>query len=1158
MQSVELTDEEALAILDAPEAPAATSPILSDSEALSILGEVDVPGKPGVMASLGAGLLEGAAGVADMAKLGLAALDPGQAFIQDPRSGIGAGLRGMAQQLVPPEVQGRGTWYGEDLPRTVGRMGPGLAASVAMPAAGLGQLAAPAAGAYWASQAGPDAFFRTLESTGDTNTALKALVGESALAQLEQLGLGGAFTRIGKKLAGPAGQKAVSKLALMAGMGGVTLKEVGTEVAQQLGSDLLKLGLTPEEVDLLDGVMATATDPVNWTLGVLGGVAKGAVDVAKGAKPTEAPGRRQETAKPKATLEPIQEPVAPQTQPEGPTEGADMLGPSAIERGGRVFGTEGTPGALEERGRKQRLEVGKIAEEWRREAGAPKPAPQPKAKPGVLATLNTEPDGGADVLDPEAKPEATLEEIQEPKPDAEPEEGDILMHAGLPPLRGTDRLSLSADASKRTLKKAGKAAYEGLIKTHGGKPEAAALMEERARGEVEIQASRAKSATKAVKRAIRRHNKTSDDKITNKRLMEALTDPKAMKALPDSVRPQVEKMREISDNLSRIIVNEGMTGQTMSEVIEGRMGEYLRRAYKAHSDPKWAERVPQDVRNRLESLLVSWSAPMSKDMKKALQARAFAEGRPKTMEQREAHFELQSRRRLQGKSVDDIRAEMLAMLHDAQRVAENPWAAFAKSKLKRQDVSLFKARKGLPVEMREYLGEEKNPYTAYTNTIIKQARFVATHRKFKEMRAEGLGTWLHEKPTVKDGVNYTERVSVADNPRLAPLVGDKDLYTTKEIRKALFEADKTMANPWWRGLMIANTVLKATKTVYQPWAVAKQAQSQISALVRNGHALFALRNANMIRKVMYSNDPKYVAMREEMMSHQLLDTSVAAAEFKDVQEAMANRQLNEPYRSIVTGNDMLGALYTQPDNFSKAASYWAEKRAYLKAGLDEKTAQRTAADNTKNLYPTYSRIVPWINAMRRQPFFGTFMAFKSEQVRTQIANLRLIGKEIKSENPVIKRKAIKRVATTIAGYSMAPVGATVYNMLNGVDREEDERRRERVSKFDKERNLVWVGDKEYFDISDIDDGAWVTDPMLRILAGADTEEVIAELVRENIGPFKELSLVSETIVQWAWGRDKYGKPIDNRWEWFKKNVTPSGWKKPSVSEALGLRIKSIP
>lgn len=1131
----ELTYEEAVAFLDAPEATesatatSATSRLLSPEEAVSFLSQEKMPAKPGAFKSLVAGGLEGLAGVADMAKLGLAALDPGQTFIQDPRSSVGAGLRGMAQQLVPPEAQGRGTWYGEDLPRAAGRMAPGLAASVAMPAAGLGQLAAPASGAYWASQAGPDAFFSTLEGTdGDTDAALKALVGNSALAQLEQLGLGGQFTRIGKKLAGEAGERAVSKLALMAGLGGGTLKEVGTEVVQQLGSDLLTLGLTPAEVDLLDGVIATATDPTIWTLGVLGSAAEAAVDVAKGgAAPSEKipdiSGATQGQPSPStpASME------ATQAQPEAPVGQAE---PVALPEATVVA---------------QEPETAQVS--------IPGQVSEPAA-PGAHIAATSPPQTEA------AQEPAASEEVQEPKPDAEPEEGDILMHAGLPPLRGTDRMSLSADASKRALKKGAKAIHEGLIKTHGGKPEAAALMEERARGQVEIQASRARSATKAVKRAIYRHNKgkATADKITNKRLMAAMTDPNALAALPDSVRPQVEKMRQLSDDLSRTIVDEGMTGQTMSEVIEGRMGEYLRRAYKAHNDPKWAERVPQDVRNRLESLLVSWSAPLDKGTEKALQSKAFEEGRPKTMEQREAHFELQSRRRLQGKPVDDIRAEMLAMLHDAQRVAENPWAAFAKSKLKRQDVSLFKARKGLPVEMREYLGEEKNPYTAYTNTIIKQASFVATHRKFKEMRAEGMGRWLHEKPTVKDGVNYTERVSVAGNPRLAPLVGDADLYTTKEIRKALFEADKTMANPWWRGLMIANTVLKATKTIYQPWAVSKQAMSQITALTRNGHALFATRNANMIRKVMYSGQPKYVAMREEMMAHQLLDTSVAAAEFKDVQETMANRKLNEPWSTAVKVNDMLAGLYTQPDNFSKTASYWSEKRAYLKAGLDEKTAQLTAANNTKNLYPTYSRIVPWVNAARKQPFFGTFMAFKSEQVRTQIENLRLIGKELKSDNPAIKRKAVKRIASTIVGYSMAPIGAMTANMLNGVDSEEDERRRERVSEYDRERDLIWTGDKEYFDISDIDDGAWVTDPMLRIAAGADAEEVIAELVRENFGPFKELSLVSQSIAEWAWGRTKYGTPIENRWEWFKQNVTPSGWKKPSLGEAMGLRIKSIP
>ena len=731
-------------------------------------------------------------------------------------------------------------------------------------------------------------------------------------------------------------------------------------------------------------------------------------------------------------------------------------------------------------------------------------------------------------------------------PEAPPEKTVELL-AGLPPIKEGAPQEHAAEATGRVKE----ALYEGLIKTHGGKPELAARLEERSKGEVNAAALEARGNVRAVKRAIRQHAKATGETLAPERIQEAMQSPKAMAALPDAVRPHVAKMRDQADRLSRILVSEGMTDKTMAQAIQGRMGKYLRTSYQAHSDPAWAKKVPQDVRNRLKSLLVSWSEPLRPEKLAELEQRQANEKLP-TMERRKAEFELGSRRALQGKDVGEIEAEMQALLDDAKATAENPWAALANSNLKRKDLSIFKARKGLPDELKAFLGEEKDPYANYTNTILKQASFVANHRKLKAIRDVGIGKWLFEKPTIQEGKNYTVRVSAADNPRLAPLVGDSELYTTEKIKKALFDSQPSYSKGW-KWAMAANAAIKGTKTIYQLHAVPKQAVSQITALLKNGHIGYALANAKGIVRAMSGADKE---AQLELTRLGILGESVAAAEFRDVKEQFTGKKIAPAYQGLARANDLIGAAFGKPDDFSKVAGFYAETAALKKAGFSEAQAKEHAANIVRNLYPTYSRITRWVDKFRRQPLVGTFMAFKAEQVRTNFERLKLIGEELKSGNEVLATRAKKRIGYLLAGQAAAPAAAVAWNMLNGVDSDEDDDRRLFVPEWDQQRNLVWEGgDKKgtYTDLSDIDEGSWLTDPLLRIADGEDASKVLGEMYREDVEPFASFSLLSKMAIEYVRGEKMDGTPIDDRAAYLREQLTPSSIRNFDPRGLSGLR-----
>jgi len=1109
-----------------------------------------------------------------------------------PGSGLleaaGGALEQAGQTIYPPESRGTGSFLGESLPAMAGGLAPGLAAGMVNP--GLGA-------ATFGAQFGAPAYFQTLKETGDTTKAVESYLGNAAIAQLNELGFGAPLKRILGKFGSEAGQKALSSATLLwdmakgAGKGNLAL-------AAQAGlSAKLDEVLTGQDRQVLKEMGASLTSPegaaVGGFLGFLGSLqrpraAKEAPEVKGEAKPVQTqPEKAPEATQPEAVTEAEKaqarkiigrpEPVVAGAAPTMSESGAAReerraRAMKAVEQMGKAAGASEEEIASSHRLLKlvpdEMLDT-EFAEQARKlRGGEPLPAIEepPKAAPEELRAKADQEIGQPIPPEPApvSEPKAALETTT--KSEAKPGTKIIEMFAGLPPFRGK-ATEFSAEKTKAGLRKVGRKFVQNLLLSHGAKPKRAARLEELAKGELEVESSRATSASRAVDQAVKAHNKANPaSPIELEHITEALKDQTGAKtaALPPGVREPTERMRAHMDKMSRIMIDEGMTNQTMTEVYKGRLGEYMRSTYKAHIDPKWADKIEPEVRNKLESLLVSWSQPPDQATIKSLEAAAKNKKLNGEL-RRQALFELKARKDLQGKTVEQVRAGMEAMLDDARLLAENPYAAMAKSNLKRKDLSVFKPRKGIPDEMKAFLGEEKNPLVAYTNTIIKQAAHIASHRKFVAMRAEGLGKWLFEEPTTKGGTNYTTRVSAGDNPRLAPLVQGKDLYTTAEIKKALFDADTILNHPIMKWLTVLNSGLKGTKTIYdQPKGTLRQAWQQIAPLVRNGYAVHAFTNAKRIGQIMFGKSPEMVAEREKLIRLRVIDTSITAAEIKDIRDISAARQLNQPWKTIAKASEKAAALFSHPDNFTKIAGWEVEKKNLMEQGLSEAAAEEKAADRIRDLLPTYSRIAKGPDFWRRQPVFGTFMAFKAEQGRNTFSLLRLISEEVKDPNPVVRKQGLKRAAHALAGAAMYPLASKVFNMVNGVDQEQDDRNRKRASEFDEQRNLIWTPNDTYVDVSDLDDGSYLTDPIMRTVAGEDPEKVIKEMVRENFYPFGEPSLITKTFVHFWEARDEYGKPMDgkngrqNKWQWLRDQILPFTLsKKIDFGRISGLGVRKL-
>jgi len=610
-------------------------------------------------------------------------------------------------------------------------------------------------------------------------------------------------------------------------------------------------------------------------------------------------------------------------------------------------------------------------------------------------------------------------------------------------------------------------------------------------------------------------------------IKDALENSDLIRDLPENMRRPVALLREHLDRLSRRLIETGAAKGPMVGIIERNLGEYVTKAHQAYTDPEWADKVPEDVRNRLFSLWKSWSMPISKGELGVLEAASKQEGEAGRL----AQMELAGRKDFLDMSEDEIRGEMDAILQRAKEHADNPFAHIASGKLGRKDLSIFKHRKTIPKELHDFLGEVNSPIAAYANSVVKMAGVAAKHEAFTAIRRTGLGSFLHEKPTGK----FTARLSADGNAGLRPLDG---LYTTPEIKKALTEIGPGEQHALIKLALKANAVVRWGKVVGQPWATVRNLLGNFPTMVANGHLPWV--GMESWKKAFSKGD---LGELKEAIKLGVIGDAISTYELSDVREMLkkAPTDLGQDKSALASVKGMAERLFAAGDIGPKLSAWAQEWKALVKAGMSEPAAKELAADRIRDTMPTPERMAPFLKKWRGQPVLGNYFAFSSEIIRNLGNRMRLIGSELKSPNPKIRAMGYKRVAGQLAALTVVPAAVYAYNSLNGIDSEEDADRRNFVPPWDKESRLVWSGTKKkgrYFDLSDVDPMMTFADPVARMLQGEDPTEAGLAAVKEYAQRVFGLSPIAQVAVELYSSRDKNGAPIKDVAAYLNKNLSP--------------------
>ena len=576
------------------------------------------------------------------------------------------------------------------------------------------------------------------------------------------------------------------------------------------------------------------------------------------------------------------------------------------------------------------------------------------------------------------------------------------------------------------------------IGTHSNKEVKEIML--KARGAVTEQMVVVDMNIKAVKKA------NEEVGLTTKQIDDLLHNVEHIKALPEgNLRKALLELRYHIDNLSRTLIREDMTKDTVAFTIDSNMGVYVRKSYKTFEVKGWKQTDNTIKQKALEFLAVQ-IRKNRKDLNEA---------------------------EVQKLAVREL--EALMSPSEMKRIAEGSLDNLVVVK------SLFEKRnEDIPQEIRDLWGEVDEPFFNYENTISKLSKTIAAERMFKELNQIGQGKFISD---VKTGDTFNELKGAKWGVLEGKWVDDEMFSVMSQYElNALGEGSVAKVYNAYMGIIL---FAKKMKTVWSLSTHAKNVIGNASFAMMNGH--FDVTESKESVKIAWQaisgfSNKEAQAFYQELTAMGVVASSASLQEIRNIaedlgkndydlsnylngQRDMASKIFRTAKKPLNWMDDKAVKLYQMEDDMWKIYGYINEKARYIEAGMSEFEAKNAAALNIRNTYPNYGEVPRLIRLLGRSPFVGTFVAFQAEAVRCSKNAIKLGFEEIGSDNPKLRKIGAKRVALTLASFTalealqatlaQLAVGALGFGSEEGED--EESKRVAFVAPWDASGKLIDLG-----------------------------------------------------------------------------------------------------
>ena len=368
----------------------------------------------------------------------------------------------------------------------------------------------------------------------------------------------------------------------------------------------------------------------------------------------------------------------------------------------------------------------------------------------------------------------------------------------------------------------------------------------------------------------------------------------------------------------------------------------------------------------------------------------------------------------------------------------------------------LKTGEELPDAIKNLLGPERNLKASVAYTTAEAISSMANKRAYDYIANSGLKNgWLFNSLEDARNAGFLDAQQIKSAPRLGIMKSNLlNKWASPEYVEGFAgvggDLDKLVENALYRFLLQSKVGVQIGKTLYSPQTQVRNVTSASFFALMNGHigsrasVTDAMRivardifkaGGNKIDEVEFNN---YV---EKMIRLGVFDENVVAAELKAVTQDIKNNVINTTDKLFdrlmkMAPTDKVARLYAGGDNLWKGYGYeFGKSQLYqaLKSLDDVKewfrymgkefdpintvTGQKKTFDDAieeasayllRNTYPTYSKVPPFIQELRKIPV-GNFISFPAEILRTG-ANIISTGlKEAAHPNNAIKQMGIRRL-----------------------------------------------------------------------------------------------------------------------------------------------------
>ena len=424
--------------------------------------------------------------------------------------------------------------------------------------------------------------------------------------------------------------------------------------------------------------------------------------------------------------------------------------------------------------------------------------------------------------------------------------------------------------------------------------------------------------------------------------------------------------------------------------------------------------------------------------------------------------------------------------------------------LRDKKYKFLKTGEELPDAIRKLLGQENNLKAAIMFTTTDAVAALAQKRAADFIAQSGLKNgWLFA-----DEATAITRYPNAQQIMDLPLLGNQmktnliNLWTSPEYVQMLKGSggefhSKVLANFYKNWILRPKAMVQAGKTLYSPQTQVRNVTAGTLFATLSGHIGHNASLGDSIRLVLRDifksgrgiDEAAFNTHVEKLIKLGVWDENVVASElravFNDIKAGTikTEEELIQHLLKKTSVTEKVARVYAGGDNVWKSYGFEFDKSMLsqglksiddvekwfkhmganfsrndlitqvpksLDEGLDE-----AAAYLIRNSYPTYSKVPPIIQNLRKWPI-GNFVSFPAEIIRTVPTNISMGLKMASHSNPVIRQMGLRRLmGTFLATYGIGKgVMETAYYLTGTTEAQMNAWKRSVSSPWDKNRNII--------------------------------------------------------------------------------------------------------